>query len=111
MVDRLGKPSMNLSRARALSPALLTLHLLVLLAAGPAALGTQGVQGVQGAQADPDLPAAAGDRIDKATYLRLRGEHVAALRGLKTPVPANARAKAIRQLEQQERAAVRLRAA
>lgn len=48
------------------------------------------------------MPPGAGRHIDRTTYLRLRGEHVATLRGLKTPVPANARAKAIRALEQQE---------
>ncbi|HYL06259.1 MAG TPA: hypothetical protein VE075_09470 [Thermoanaerobaculia bacterium] len=59
------------------------------------------------AQHDPDLPAAASGRIDKATYLRLRADHVATLRGLKTPVPPHARSIAIRSLEQQERARTR----
>jgi photosystem II stability/assembly factor-like uncharacterized protein len=71
-----------------------SLCLMLLLLAAPGAIR---------AQEDPDLPPGAGRHIDKATYLRLRGEHVATLRGLKTPVPANARAKAIRTLEQQER--------
>ena len=56
------------------------------------------------AQQDPDLPAAAQGRIDKATYLRLRAEHTAMLRGLKTPVPPYARSQAIRALEKQQRA-------
>jgi hypothetical protein len=72
-----------------------SLCLVLLLLAAPGALR---------AQDDPDLPPpGAGRHIDKTTYLRLRGEHMATLRGLKTPVPANARAKAIRSLEQQER--------
>ena len=75
------------------------LALLLLLLAAPGALA---------AQDDPDLPPGASDRIDKAEYLRLRAEHVATLRGLSAPVPAYARTRAIRSLEEQERAYSRL---
>jgi hypothetical protein len=68
--------------------------LVLLLLAAPGLLTAQG---------DPDLPPEGRGRIDKATYLQLRAQHSATLRGLKTPVPAYARVKAIRALEQQER--------
>ncbi|HXO29552.1 MAG TPA: hypothetical protein VOA80_19535 [Thermoanaerobaculia bacterium] len=66
------------------------------------------VPGAVAAQEDPDLPPGASGRIDKADYVRQRAEHLAALRGLSGPVPADARTQAIRWLEQQERAASRL---
>src|ERR1700740_179479 len=79
-----------------------SLYLGLLLFAAP---------GTSPAEGDPDLPPLARGRIDKATYLRLRGEHVATLRGLQTPVPAYARIKAIRSLEQQQRERAKLAAA
>ncbi len=54
---------------------------------------------------DPDMPAfVAGKRhLDMKTYLRLRGEHIAKLRGLPYPTPYDPRARALGLMEQQMR--------
>jgi hypothetical protein len=54
---------------------------------------------------DADLPAISRGKIDKGTYLRLRDEHIAKLRGLDKANLSKqqaSRARALRQLEQQE---------
>jgi hypothetical protein len=54
---------------------------------------------------DADLPAISRGKIDKGTYLRLRDEHIAKLRGLDKANQAKqheSRARALKQLEQQE---------
>src|SRR2546427_3477736 len=59
---------------------------------------------VDGDDSDPDLPRFAHGRIDEDTYLRLREEHIARLRGLELdkPFDSAARGRAIRQMEGQE---------
>ncbi len=52
---------------------------------------------------DPDLPPGMAGKIDKADYLRARGDYFDMLRGRDQEVPANARENAIRQMEKQER--------
>src|SRR6266581_2153493 len=56
------------------------------------------------ADSDPDLPPFARGRIDEDTYLRLREEHIARLRGLEPDKPFDpaARGRAMRQMEGQE---------
>src|SRR2546427_3148116 len=59
---------------------------------------------VDGDDSDPDLPPFARGRIDEDTYLRLREEPIARLRGLELdkPFDSGARGRAIRQMEGQE---------
>jgi len=52
---------------------------------------------------EPDMPAFLRDKIDMATFLTLRAEALASKRGLPYDLPYNARAKAIRDMETQER--------
>ena len=52
---------------------------------------------------DPDLPPGMAGKIDKEAYLRARGDYFDMLRGREGDVPADAREKAIRQMEKQER--------
>jgi photosystem II stability/assembly factor-like uncharacterized protein len=51
---------------------------------------------------DPDLPPGMAGRIDKEAYLRARGDYIDMLRGRDSEVPANAREKAIEQMNKQE---------
>src|SRR6185295_8147735 len=53
---------------------------------------------------DPDLPPGMAGKIDKEAYLRARGDYFDMLRGREGDVPTDAREKAIRQMEKQERA-------
>jgi len=57
------------------------------------------------AQEDPDMPAGAQGKMDPSTYLLMRAQHTARLRGLEAGhLPkAAARGLAIRQMEEQER--------
>ncbi len=59
-----------------------------------------------GDDSDPDLPPGMRGAIDKETYLRMRAEQIAALRGIDLEHPENndpgARGRAIQQMEQQE---------
>jgi len=52
---------------------------------------------------EPDLPAFLRDKIDMATFLRMRAEALASKRGLPYDLPYNARVKAIQDMEAQER--------
>ncbi len=52
---------------------------------------------------DPDLPPGMAGKIDKEAYLRARGDYFDMLRGRDGDVPVDAREKAIRQMEKQER--------
>lgn len=54
--------------------------------------------------ADPDLPPWLAGKIDKAIYLRLRGEHLDMLRGRPYNLRYDPREKAIREMERQEAA-------
>ena len=51
---------------------------------------------------DPDLPPWMVGKIDKETYLRLRGDYIDMLRGRPVNVPGDPREKAIQQMEKQE---------
>lgn len=55
---------------------------------------------------DPDLPAMLRGRMDKQTYLQLRAQHIARLRGInpENPPDPQIRMNAIREMEQQEQA-------
>ena len=59
-----------------------------------------------GTEDDADVPARFSGSIDKAEYLRLRAEYIAKLRGIfpDQPVDAEARGRAIREMEFQEAA-------
>lgn len=57
---------------------------------------------------DPDLPPGLAGRIDKETYLRMRGDYIDMLRGRPTDLPNDPRAEAIKLLENQERQVKRL---
>jgi photosystem II stability/assembly factor-like uncharacterized protein len=52
---------------------------------------------------DPDLPPGMSGKVDKEAYLRARGDYFNMLRGRDGEVPTDAREKAIRQMEKQER--------
>ena len=56
------------------------------------------------ADSDPDLPPFARGRIDEDTYLRLREEHIARLRGLEPDKPFDpaARGRAMQTMEDQQ---------
>ncbi len=51
---------------------------------------------------DPDLPPGLAGRIDKETYLRLRGDYIDLLRGRPVNLPYDPRERALEQLERQE---------
>jgi len=51
---------------------------------------------------DPDLPPGMAGKIDKEAYLRARGDYIDMLRGRDGDAPANAREKALSELEKQE---------
>ncbi|HEV7743465.1 MAG TPA: carboxypeptidase regulatory-like domain-containing protein, partial [Pyrinomonadaceae bacterium] len=53
---------------------------------------------------DPDLPSWMAGKIDKGTYLQLRGEYIEMRRGGSSIVNYNAREKAIKEMEKQEAA-------
>src|SRR5512141_2700830 len=57
---------------------------------------------------DPDLPPGFAGRIDKAEYLRARGDNIDMLRGRDGDAPTDAREEAIKQLERQQGAMRRL---
>lgn len=58
----------------------------------------------EGADEDPDLPSWMAGKIDKATYLRLRGDYIDMKRGRPYNLPFDPREKAIQMMEQQEAA-------
>jgi len=51
---------------------------------------------------DPDLPPGMSGKIDKEAYLRARGDYIDMVRGRDGDVPANAREKAIADMQKQE---------
>jgi photosystem II stability/assembly factor-like uncharacterized protein len=51
---------------------------------------------------DPDLPPGMAGKIDKESYLGARGDYIDMLRGREGDAPAEAREKAIREMERQE---------
>jgi photosystem II stability/assembly factor-like uncharacterized protein len=55
-------------------------------------------------ESDPDLPSGMAGTIDKATYLRLRAEHLDMLRGRPYNLSYDPRERAIKQMEKQEAA-------
>ena len=52
---------------------------------------------------DPDLPPGMAGKIDKAEYLRARGDYIDMLRGRDAEVPQNAREQAISEMSRQEK--------
>jgi len=55
-------------------------------------------------ESDPDLPPGMAGKIDKETYLRLRGEQLDMLRGRPYNLPYDPRERAIKEMEKQEAA-------
>ena len=69
-------------------------------ASSPAAPGPQHLKATP--DDDPDLPPGASGTVDKADYLRRRGEHVEMLRGLPHGLPYDPRERAIQEKKRQE---------
>jgi hypothetical protein len=60
-------------------------------------------QGLEGDE-DPDLPPWLAGKIDKGTYLQMRGDNIDMLRGRPFNLPYDPRVRAIREMEKQEAA-------
>ena len=85
-------------------PHRLTRLVSILLACSLLSLGTSASADGPVTNPDPHLPAFAAGQIDPSTYLQMRDEAIARLRGLPYSDPAGARARAIQALDQQEQA-------